>query len=296
MQPTLFSRPPVPIGLMLLAITAPAFAAESQTASYAVDTEVRVASDQRTRGVSDSLNKPGIKLSVQAAHESGVIGLIEFSSVSKKQFLQGDGFGITLGAGYRFGDPEGWHFGLGLAAELFPGAKFDAPHGFDFVNFVPTDVRSTNYNSQFAVLEVGWGAIEGRVLNVISKTYRGADTGGVCGTMLSLMPDPTAGLECYARGDNNSRGSWLYDLDYKHSLDPATTLNLHAGYQKIANFKEANFSDYRIGITHKRWGFDWSADWVTTHTRVRELYLAQDGDELKATDNNKFFVTVSRKF
>ena len=296
MQPTLSSRPPVPIGLMLLAITVPAFAAEPETASYAVDTEVRVTSDQRTRGVSDSLNGPGVKLSVQAAHESGVIGLVEFSSVSKKQFLQGDGFGITLGAGYRFGDPEGWHFGLGLAAELFPGAKFDAPHGFDFVNFVPTDFRSTDYNSQFAVIEAGWGALEGRALNVISKTYRGADTGGVCGTMLALMPDPTAGLECYARGDNNSRGSWLYDLDYKHHLDPATTLNLHAGYQKIKNFSEANFSDYRVGITHKRWGFEWSADWVTTHTRVRELYIAQDGDELKATDDNKFFVTVSRKF
>ena len=284
--------------LLLSVVAAPALAADPpvETASAAVDLEVRVTSDQRTRGVSDSLLKPGVKLSIQAAHQSGFIALAEFGSVSRKQFLDGDGLGITLGAGYRFGDPEAWHFGLGLAAELFPGAKFDAPHGFDFDNFLPTDMQTTKYDSSFAVLEVGYGALEGRVLNVISKTYRGADTGGVCGTMLSLMPDPTAGLECYARGDHDSRGSWLYDLDYKHSLDPATTLNLHAGYQKIANFKEANFSDYRVGITHKRWGFEWSADWVTTHTRVRELYLAQDGDELKATDNNKFFVTVSRKF
>jgi len=282
------------IGMLLAGVVAQALAAE--TASYAVDTEVKVTSDQRTRGISDSLNRPGLKLSVQAAHESGLIGLVEFSSVSKKQFLEGDGVGVTLAGGYRFGDPEGWHFGAGLATELFPGAKFDAPHGFDLATGTPTDVQTTRYNSTFAVAEIGYGALEGRILNVISKTYRGADTGGVCGTMLALMPDPTQALECYARGDHGSRGSWLFDLDYKVNLTPATTLNLHGGYQKIAHFKEANFSDYRIGVTHRRWGFDWNADWVTTNTRVRELYLALDGDTLRATDGNKFVVSVSRRF
>jgi len=282
------------IGMLLAGVVAQALAAE--TASYAVDTEVKVTSDQRTRGISDSLNRPGLKLSVQAAHESGLIGLVEFSSVSKKQFLEGDGVGVTLAGGYRFGDPEGWHFGAGLATELFPGAKFEAPHGFDLATGTPTDVQTTRYNSTFAVAEIGYGALEGRILNVISKTYRGADTGGVCGTMLALMPDPTQALECYARGDHGSRGSWLFDLDYKVNLTPATTLNLHGGYQKIAHFKEANFSDYRIGVTHKRWGFDWNADWVTTNTRVRELYLALDGDTLRATDGNKFVVSVSRRF
>jgi hypothetical protein len=203
---------------------------------------------------------------------------------------------VTLAGGYRFGDPEGWHFGAGLATELFPGAKFDAPRGFDMATGTPTDFQTTRYDSTFAVAEIGYGALEGRILNVISKTYRGADTGGVCGTMLALMPDPTKALDCYARGDHGSRGSWLFDLDYKVGLTPTTTLNLHAGYQKIANFKEANFSDYRIGVTHKRWGFEWNADWVTTNTRVRELYLAQDGDTLRATDGNKFVVSVSRRF
>jgi len=281
-------------GMVLAGAAAQAPAAE--TASHSIDTEVKLSSDQRTRGISDSLNRPGLKLSVQAAHESGVIGLVEFSSVSKKQFLDGAGLGMTLAGGYRFGDPEGWHFGAGLATELFPGAKFEAPHGFDMSTGTPTDMQTTKYDSAFAVAEIGYGALEGRILNVISKTYRGADTGGVCGTMLLLMADPTQALDCYARGDHNSRGSWLFDLDYKFNLDPATTLNLHGGYQKIANFKEANFSDFRIGITHKHWGFDWNADWVTTNTRVKELYLAQDGDTLRATDGNKFFVSVSRRF
>jgi hypothetical protein len=298
MHPSLFRLTSLScaVALGLMAGGAARAADADKTESFAVDVEVKLTSDQRTRGISDSLNRPGAKLSVQAAHESGLIGLLELATVSKKQFLEGQGLGVTLAGGYRFGDPDGWHFGAGLATEMFPGAKFDAPHGFDFVNFVPTDVRSTKYDSAFAVLEVGYGALEGRALNVISKTYRGADTGGVCGSMLSLNPDPTPGLECYARGDRNSRGSWLFDLDYKFNLDPTTTLNLHAGYQKITNFSEANFADYRLGLTHKRWGFEWNADYVTTNTRVRELYLAVDGNDVRSTDGNKFYVSVSRKF
>jgi hypothetical protein len=280
--------------MLLAGVAAPALSVE--TASFAIDTEIKVTTDQRTRGISDSLNKPGVKLSVQAAHETGLIGLVEFASVSKKQFLDGDGLGVLLAGGYRFGDPEGWHFGVGVATELFPGAKFEAPHGFDLNTFTPTDFQTTKYDSTFAVVEISYGALEGRILNVISKTYRGADTGGVCGTMLLLIADPTQGLECYARGDHGSRGSWLFDLDYKFNLTPTTTLNLHGGHQKIANFREADFSDFRVGVTHKRWGFDWSADWVTTNTRVKEPYIAQDGDKQRATDGNKFFVSVSRHF
>lgn len=284
------------IGVLLIGSIQVAFAADTDTAAFAVDTTVKVMSDQRTRGMSDSLNGPGLKLDVQLAHESGFIGLAELSTVSKKQYLDGGGYNLTLAAGYRFGDPDAWHFGAGLASEFFPGAKFDAPHGFDFDTFTPTDSRTTKFDTSYAVMEIGYGALEGRILNVISKNYRGADTGGVCGFMLQVMADPTKGLECYARGDHNSHGSWLFDLGYKFNVGPATTLNLHAGVQKIKNFQEANFSDYSIGVTHKMWGLEWNADWVATHTKVHELFLVQDGAALRAVDGSKVVVSVSRKF
>jgi len=83
--------------------------------------------DQRTRGISDSLLRPGAKLSIQAAHESGLIGLVEAATVSKKQFQGSNGLALTVAGGYRFGDPDAWHFGVGMAAEVLPGARFDAP-------------------------------------------------------------------------------------------------------------------------------------------------------------------------
>lgn len=179
---------------------------------------------------------------------------------------------------------------------MFPGAQFKAPNRFDFETFTPGDEHTTNYNSQFAVLEIGYGALEGRIARVLSKNYRGANSGGVCGAQLQFREDPTKGLECYAKGDQNSRGSMLYDLDYKYALGINTNLKLHAGYQQIANFSEANFADYGVGLVHHWWGFDWGLDWVTTKTRARELYMAEDDGHVRTTDGNRWVASISRTF
>jgi hypothetical protein len=274
-------------------------AAQAQTptpTSLSVDTELRLLSDLRSRGVSDSLAKPAAKLTVQAAHESGFIGQLELTTVSKKQFLEGNGLGVVAAVGYRWGEPEGWHFGVGAALERFPGARFEAPHAIDLATFTPVDVRRSDYDSDFVVLEAAYGALEARVLSVVSRTYRGANTGGVCGQILLVSSDPTVGLDCYARGDHNSRGTLLADLNYRIDLDPRTTLNLHIGVQKVKNFREADTTDYSVGITHKRWGFDFGAEWVGVNTRVREVYLVPDGNRLRAVDDKRLVVSMARKF
>ena len=265
------------------------------TASFSLDVQATVTTDLRNRGISDSLLAPAAKLSVQAAHESGFIGLLELFSVSKKQFLDGAGMGLLAGVGYRWGDPEAWHFGAGAATERFPGASFEAPHAIDLATFTPLDVRRTRYDSDLLLLEVGYGALETRLISVISKTYRGADTGGVCGQLLLVSADPTAGLACYARGDHNSRGTWLADVNYHIDLNPQTTLNLHAGRQTVRNFREADTTDVAVGVTHRHWGFAFTAEWIAADTRARELYLVPDGSRLRASDKQALVVSVSRK-
>jgi hypothetical protein len=278
-----------------------ALAQEREFATYEIDASATLVSDVRTRGISDSLRKPGLRLSMEVAHESGMVGIAELVNVSKKQFLDGNGLGLTLGAGYRLGNPDAWHFGVGVAAEIFPGAKFTAPHGIEMAVIppygvvpVPVDERETKFDSNFLVLEVSYGALEGRILNVISSTYRGADTGGVCGAI--LLHDVVSGLECYDRGDKDSRGTLLYDLDYTIDLAPATRLRLHAGYQDVANFPEADFADYGIGLTRKQWGFEWEIDYLTTHTKARELYLIDDGGKWREVDDNRLVFSVKRDF
>jgi hypothetical protein len=264
--------------------------------TYSVVPQVTLMSNVLNRGVSDSLNRPGAQVGVEVAHESGLIGLVQVNNVSRKEFNSGAGIDITAAAGWRFGNPDKWHFGIGLATEIFPGARFDAPQGFDFVNMTPTDVTSTRFNTAYAVIEAGYGHLQGRVMNVISRTYRGANTGGVCGTMLQFSSDPTKALECYARGDHGSRGTWLFDLDYKYPIRTDTTIDLHAGYQRVANFPEADTFDYRIGVTHVRWGIEWNLSWAGVRVRTHEHYLVQDGDSTKATDKSMLFPSATHRF
>lgn len=270
--------------------------ATEDTTSIAVDTRIKLSTDIRSRGTSDSLLQPGVRFNANVAHESGWVGFMDLATASKKQFLGSNGLSAVVGTGWRTGDPDGWHFGLGAATEFFPGARFEAPHSIDLESFTPTNVKKTNYNSSFAVLEAGYGALEFRAMNQLSKTYRGLNTGGVCGTLMVFNPDPMVGINCFGRGDKNSRGSWLFDMDYKIPLSPQTSLNLHAGIQRIKNFREANMEDYAIALTHKRWGFEFTAEWLVTRTQARELYLYQDGNRLRAVDNNKLVLTVAHKF
>jgi hypothetical protein len=284
-----------------------AHAEEREFVSYIIDANATLVSDVRARGISNSLFKPGLSLDIELAHESGFVGIVKMVSVSKKQFQDGKGVGMTFGTGYRFGDPDAWHFGVGVAAEIFPDANYTAPHGIEYMFIspenvipVPVDERKTNYNSRFLVLEVNYGALEGRILNVISSTYRGADTGGVCGTILNYNyntgRDITPALDCYNRGDEDSRGTMLYDLDYTIKIAPETKLRLHAGYQDIANFSEADIVDYGIGVTHKQWGFEWAIDYLFTRTEARELYQVDDDGDWRETDDNRLVLSVNYDF
>lgn len=64
-----------------LLATLSALSRADETASYAFDIGVKLQGDVRNRGISDSLLRPGARLSAQLAHESGVIALLELSLI-----------------------------------------------------------------------------------------------------------------------------------------------------------------------------------------------------------------------
>lgn len=280
-----------------------AHAADHEVATSQVDTEVKFLTDQRTRGVSDSMMQPAIKFTTSYAHESGFVAVADLVTVSKQEFPKGAGFDLTLGAGYRFGDPDAWHFGVGMAAEIFPGARFPGfAHQLDPNTGTFSDFRDTSIDSEFALLEFGYGALEGRALSVISKNYRGTDTGSVCYGGYANIAGVTGRADlmqktadCFARGDHNSRGSLLLDLNYKIDLTPTTKLNLHVGQQSVANFHEGDTVDYGIGVTHKHWGFDWSADWVYADVKTKELFWVVDGPNIRQTQQSTVVFSVAKK-
>jgi hypothetical protein len=275
--------------------------AEPETAQYSVEATLRLLTDRRSRGISDSHRKPTGELHVEAAHASGLVGVFELGGVSRHVYPESDGYNLLLAGGYRWGNPDAWHFGVGLAQEWFPGAHFQAPGtvelGLDPDTgqpvLVPGHLRDTRFDTRYAVLEFGYGALEGRYLNVLSREFRGMNTGLVCGTLLLQRADPGSGLDCFARGDNGSRGTQLLDLDWQHAIDGRTWLLLHGGVQRVRHFSEADGWDWRAGVKHSRWGLDWTLEAVGAQMKTRELYL---GDTGKRLDSTGLVFTVGKTF
>jgi hypothetical protein len=278
---------------------------EPVIAQYSLDTSVRLMSDRRSRGISDSYRRPAAELHVEAAHASGLVGVFEVGTVSRHVYPESDGFNLLVAAGYRWGNPDGWHFGVGAAHERFPGAHFEAPTAIEIVidpgtgmpALAPAGVRDFNFTTSYAVLEFGYGALEARYLNVLSRDFRGINTGMVCGTLLLQREDPTSGLDCFARGDHGSRGSHLLDLDWQHPIDGRTWLLLHGGIQRVKHFSEANGWDWRAGVKHSRWGVDWTLEAVGARMKTRELFIGFDGSGgSKRLDGTGVVFTVAKTF
>lgn len=288
---------------------------EPKIAEYATEVRVRLFSDRRVGGVSETFRKPGAELHLEAAHSSGLVGVAELATVSKVSYPHGDdqsgtGYTALLAGGYRWGDPEAWHFGVGAAHENFPGSKATVLTGIDanelFVNgnLVPTGVREVKFNTSYALFEFAYGAIEARYLHTVSQDFRGANTASVCSQLLQAaglaqdVPGLVRAVECFNRGDLRSRGTQLLDVDYKYALDGRTTLLLHGGLKKLKNFSEADITDWKVGVQHKRWGIDWILEAVGTDAKTRELYQSTVGStgETRKLDTTALILTLSHTF
>jgi hypothetical protein len=274
---------------------------EPKIASYSVDIEAKLLSDRRNRGISDSFNNPGAQVTITAAHESGIIGLLEIGSVSKVVFPEGNRLLVLGATGYRWGNHDGWHYGVGIAREWFPGAKaIDAPTGFD-ETFTPTGTVTTNFNTTYGVFEFGYKLLEARYLYVLSEDLRGNNTAVLCGS--AYLPqvlaggDPSKAIACYNQGFKHSGGSHLLDFDIKYPIAPKTKLTAHLGYQKTHNFRDADLLDYKFGVLRSEWGFDFGAEVVGAKLRNRDLAIVTDTNgHSKRLDQTALLLTVGKKF
>ncbi|MFN4265722.1 MAG: TorF family putative porin [Aquabacterium sp.] len=276
---------------------------EPDIQSHVLEYEVKLLSDRRTNGLSDTYLRPGAEFTINAAHESGVIGYLQLGSVAKANFPNSHLWTAVAAIGYRWGHPEGWHYGVGLAQELFPGAEAkDAPRN-PFVD--PTDTINTRFDTQFAVIELGYGAIEARYLHVLSKDFRGNNTAVVCGARfgpeiplyLASLADPSAAIACYGDGVQHSRGSQLLSVDTRYAIRHDTKLLAHVGYTQVKHFDQVATTDYKLGIVHTRWGMDWGLDAIAARMKDRSYAVTYDANgHVKRIDKTALIASLAKRF
>lgn len=279
-----------------------AYAEEPKVQSYSLDIEAKVLTDRKNRGVSDTYNKPGAELTMEAVHESGVVGYLQLGTVRKEIFPDTNGLQVTGALGYRWGKSDGWHFGVGAAHEWFPGSKVnDAPTGIDWTTGEPTGLTNTKFDTTYAVFEFAYGVVEARYLHVVSEDLRGNNTAIICGS--TYMPavlaggDPGKAIACYDAGFKHSRGSQLLDVDIARKLDGRNKLVAHVGFQKMRNFRDADLVDYRLGVVHTRWGLDFGAELAGAVLRNRELAVVLDSEgNSKKVDRATIILSLAKRF
>jgi hypothetical protein len=288
----------------LVCILAPlqARAEEPVIQSYSLDIEAKVLTDRKNRGVSDTYNRPGAELTMEAVHESGFVGYLQLGTVRKEIFPDTNGLQITGALGYRWGNPDAWHFGVGVAQEWFPGAKVnDAPTGIDWTTGEPTGVTNTKFDTSYGVFEFAYGVIEARYLYVFSDELRGNNTATICGAtyMPAVMAggDPSKAIACYEGGLKHSRGSHLLDVAIEHKLDGRNKLVGHIGFQKMRNFRDADLFDYRFGVVHTRWGLDFGVELAGARLRNRELAVVMDSSgNSRKVDRAALILSLAKRF
>lgn len=282
--------------------TARAQSGEPQVQSYSLDIEAKVLTDRKNRGVSDTYNLPGAELTMEAVHESGLVGYLQLGTVRKEIFPDTNGLQVTGAFGYRWGKSDGWHFGVGAAQEWFPGAKVnDAPTGIDWSTGQPTGLTNTKFDTTYAIFEFAYGVVEARYLYVTSRDLRGNNTAIICGS--TYMPavlaggDPSKAIACYGDGFHNSRGSQLLDVKTEHRLTGQTKLIGHIGFQKMRNFRDGDLFDYKFGVVHTRWGLDFGAEVAGARLRNRELAVVLDSaGNSKKVDRAALILSLAKRF
>jgi hypothetical protein len=270
--------------------------------SYSFDVEAKVLTDRKNRGISDTYNRPGAELTMEAVHESGLVGYLQLGTVRKEIFPGTNGLQITGALGYRWGNSDGWHWGVGVAQEWFPGAKVDnAPTGIDWTTGEPTGLTNTKFDTNYGVFEFAYGMIEARYLYVLSDDLRGNNTAIICGStyMPAVMAggDPSKAIACYDGGFKRSGGSHLLDIGIEHKLNGQTKLIAHAGYQKMRNFRDADLIDYKLGIVHTRWGLDFGVELAGAALRNRELAVVLDSNgNSRKVDRTAVILSLAKRF
>lgn len=268
---------------------------EPEIASYSINTTLKFSSDRKTRGISDSFGRPGAELTVELAHESGLIGQFQVGSISRVNYPDSNRLNPMLAVGWRGGDPRALHYGVAAAREWFPRARVvGAPTGFD-ENFDPTGVANTGFHTSYLVGELGWGYLTARYLHVVSRDFRGANTSTICPSYLAS--DMAAAMDCYGQGMRHSRGTQLLDLDLAYPINGSTKLIGHLGWQKVRNFRGMDTVDYRLGLEHTRWGLIFGAEAAGAKVRDSAPFVAVDaGGTARRMDKTRLILSIAKRF
>ncbi|HYF57515.1 MAG TPA: TorF family putative porin [Burkholderiaceae bacterium] len=251
--------------LAAVASLAPALASAQAAAASPLTGNMTITSDYRFRGISQTLLAPAIQGGIDYAHSSGLYLGNWNSSISSNQYFNAAGVEMDFYGGYKF--PIGGDVTLDVG-----GIYYLYPRAFqlDPANAGNTSAKYDNFE-----LYVGgaMGPLSAKVFFALTNLFGLGELGG-----------------------ESSKGSYYVDVNYATEIAPKLTLGAHVGYQKVRNYGDLDYVDYKLGLTYDWTGWLLGAAFVGTNADDN-LYVAATTDgRIRRIGKNGVVFSIGKTF
>ena len=256
-------------------VGAPTFAmAEEPASPHTLTANVSLTSDYVFRGVSQTQGGPAIQGGFDYSHSSGFyVGTwaSNVSWVSTKNTSTGEGWfkdnnsmEIDLYGGYKGSLPADIGYDVGVITYYYPGDQISSALG-------ATDPDTTE-----VYLGASWKFLSAKYSHVVSERFVG-------------WAGPNG---------EKTRNSNYIELNANYDLGGGWGILGHVGHQKVENFDDASYTDYKVGVS-KDVGFgvvtlaytDTDAD-----TSVYTWTTSAAGNNAEKVADGRVFVSFSKSF
>lgn len=244
--------------------------AEEAAPAYTLTTNIGVFSQYIFRGISYTQEKPAVQGGIDFAHSSGAYLGIWGTNVDDAALPNASGEIDVYGGFAKTVDD--WTFDVGFLQFIFPGGE---------------------YNSSSAGTSLTGGQTE--TLNTLE--LNAAVTWKFIQLKYSYAVTDYFGLSKKAFG-SDSDGSNYLEANVNYEFMPTWIVNLHVGHQKVKNYEDYDFTDWRVGVT-KNFDGGWQASLAYIDTNADKTlytYCNDNGRDCTNTGDNKWLAYVKRTF
>lgn len=233
---------------------------------YTISANAGLFSQYIFRGISYTQENPAVQGGFDLAHESGAYLGIWGTNVSDLALPNATGEIDVYGGFAKTVDD--WTFDVGFLQFIFPGGKYDLAGGGT------EDLNTLELNAA-----VTWKFIQ------LKYSYAVTDYFGFSKKAFGADSD----------------GSDYIELNANYEFMPSWVVNAHVGHQKVKNYDDYDFTDWRVGVT-KNFEGGWQAAVAYIDTNAdKALYTICDNaggvqTRCKDTGDSKWLLYVKRTF
>lgn len=256
--------------LGLLAVPFCAQAEEAAAPAYTISANVGLFSQYIFRGISYTQENPAVQGGFDLAHSSGAYLGIWGTNVDDAALPNASGEIDVYGGFAKTIDD--WTFDAGFLQFIFPGGE---------------------YNSSSA----GTSLVGGQTETLNTLELNAAVTWKFIQLKYSYAVTDNFGLSKKSYGADSDGSNYL-EANVNYEFMPTWVVNLHVGHQKVKNYEDYNFTDWKVGVTKNfEGGWQAAAAYIDTNAeKTLYTYCNDNGRDCKHTGDSKWLVYVKRTF